>query len=150
VIRAPSQQVRLLFLTIYVALLLWASAIATGSALPPASARGLWFYAGFASLLLGDLLVSPHFTKPVDALSNGVAALLGLYAVKDNVVATKFSLAYYVYWGAALLAGAVTAFAILSIALKDTENRGAKNIGNASFLLAESFGTPRVIYSAPQ
>jgi uncharacterized protein len=146
--RQPSQRVRLVFLTAYVGLLLWASYLATGSPLPPTSARGLWFYAGFASLLLGDLLVSPYFTKPVDAFSNGVAALLGLYAVKDTVLSTTFRFEHQLYWATVALAGTVTALAIVSIFMKDAQSGTAKRVGKGSFLLAESLGTPRVIYSS--
>jgi len=83
--KQPSQQLRLLFLGMYLALLVGTSWAAMDTGLPPLSSKGLWFYSGLASLLLGSMLVSPYFTKPTDALANGVAALLGLFSAKPVV-----------------------------------------------------------------
>ena len=45
--------------------------------------EGLWFYTGMASIILGNLLVTPFFTKPVDAVSYSVLAGMGIYLVND-------------------------------------------------------------------
>src|SRR5262249_38374253 len=37
---------------------------------PPSTVKGLWFYAGIASLLLGSRLLNPYFTPPGDAAVN--------------------------------------------------------------------------------
>ncbi|MGB4223556.1 MAG: hypothetical protein WBJ54_07050, partial [Syntrophorhabdus sp.] len=79
--KSLSQPVRLFMLVIYVGLLLGASRLALGSWLPPTTEKGVWFYSGLAALLLGNLLVSPFFTKPVDSISYAVAAIVALLAV---------------------------------------------------------------------
>jgi hypothetical protein len=85
-IDSRSQLTRLVILIAYLALLFLASKLAFKSWLPPTSEKGLWFYSGLAALLLGNLLVTPFFTKPVDAIANAVAAFVALLAV--NILAS--------------------------------------------------------------
>ena len=63
------QRWRLVFLLVYIIILSLTSHYALGSWLPPASEKGIWFHSGLASFLLGNLLVTPFFTKPVDSIS---------------------------------------------------------------------------------
>ncbi len=54
------QRTRLLILIVYVASPFIASRLALGRWFPPSTEDGLWFYAGLATLLLGNLLISPR------------------------------------------------------------------------------------------
>ena len=75
------QGTRSIVLIIYVLILFCANYLAFGRLLPPTTAKGLWFYSGLASILLGNLLVTPFFTKPVDAISYSVVAGIAVYSV---------------------------------------------------------------------
>ena len=80
----PPQKLRSVALFIYLGVLLGASQIAFGQWLPPADGgKAVWFYTGLASLLLGNHLVSPYFSKPVDAISYVVAAAAALYSAAE-------------------------------------------------------------------
>ena len=79
------QKTRLVALFLYVALLFCASRVALGSWLPPTTEKGLWFFSGLAALLLGNLIVTPYFTSPANAISYAVASMVGLLAVNPWV-----------------------------------------------------------------
>ena len=64
----PTQKARLLILLLYVTFLFIVNYFAFGVFIPSSGGHGLWFYAGMLSILLGNLIVTPYFTKPVDAL----------------------------------------------------------------------------------
>jgi len=76
--RYVPQPVRLLILLVYLGLVVVMSRLLFGHWVPPADERGLWFYSAVLALLLGSLLVTPWFTKPTDAISYAVAALVVL------------------------------------------------------------------------
>jgi hypothetical protein len=73
-IEKRKQSTRLIFLCLYILLLFAINKLAFGSWLPESGDKGLWFYTAAASILLGNFLVTPFFTKPVDALSYAVMA----------------------------------------------------------------------------
>src|SRR6266542_6919695 len=77
---AIGQRGRLAILMAYLGGLFIASWGALGTWIPPTSEKGIWFYAALAALLLGSLLVTPFFTKPADAISYAVAAIVALLA----------------------------------------------------------------------
>jgi hypothetical protein len=79
-LKAPSQRVRLGILIAYIVCLFGASRIALGTWMPPTSDKGLWFYSALAALLLGNLILSPFFTKPADAISYAVTGIIALLA----------------------------------------------------------------------
>ncbi len=76
-----NQGTRAIFLLIYTALLFVLNYVAFGTWVPSSGSEGLWFYTGMASIILGNLLVTPFFTKPVDAVSYSVLAGMGIYLV---------------------------------------------------------------------
>src|SRR3989304_421251 len=96
-----SQRGRLTILIVYLAGLFIASWGALGTWIPPTTERGIWFYAAFAALLLGSLLVTPFFTKPADAISYAVAAAVALLAVNPWASATSIGFDRFT-WSAAL------------------------------------------------
>ena len=44
-----------------------------GTPLPPFSIDGLWFYGGLLPILVARFIIEPYFTRPADALANGLA-----------------------------------------------------------------------------
>lgn len=80
----PPQKWRAFFLLCYLALLIGVSRYAFGEWFPPASGgKAVWFYTGLASLLLGNHLVTPYFSKPVDAISYAVASAAALLGAEE-------------------------------------------------------------------
>ena len=76
-----SEATRFIMLLFYIGILFIANYFAFGEFLPPATGKGLWFYSGIACILLGNLLVTPFYTKPVDAISYSVIAIIAIYSV---------------------------------------------------------------------
>ncbi len=141
------QRGRLIILLLYVLGLLIASWASIGSVIPPTSERGIWFYSALAALLLGSLLVTPFFTKPVDAISYGVASLITLLAanVWGSAATTGFD---RFTWSIALLYVAlVLVSAILAIALKDSARPVVQRLARSCYLLADATGAPRAVFS---
>lgn len=141
------QRGRLIILIVYLAGLFVASWAAFGMWIPPTGERGLWFYAAFAALLLGSLLVTPFFTKPVDAISYAVAAIVALLAI--NVWGTANTTGFDRFaWSVAILYSLlVLGAAVLAISLKDSSRPSAQNIARSGLLLADALGSPRAIFS---
>ena len=143
-----SQRGRRIILILYLAGLLAASRAAMGTWAPHTSERGIWFYAALAALLLGSLLVTPFFTKPADAISYAVAALVTLLAANvwgktgtdgfDRFV-WSVSMSYVVL---------VLAAALVAISLKDSVSVVAQKTARSALLLADAAGSPRAIFSA--
>ena len=141
------QRSRLIILIVYLVGLFIASWAALGSWIPPTSERGIWFYAALAALLLGNLLVTPFFTKPADAISYAVAAAVALLSVNpwDSGAMSGFD---RFTWSAALLyVLLVLAAAVLSIALKDSSRPFVQKAARSGLLLADTAGSPRAIFS---
>lgn len=133
---------------LYVVILFIASKIAHGSWLPLTTTKGLWFYSGLASLLLGSLIVTPFYTKPADAISYAVAGLVSLMATNlwNNTSVAPVDRAI---WAATMTyVVAVLSSGIVSIVLKDTQHVVAQRLSRTLFSFCESVGGPRSIFSA--
>jgi len=145
--KSLSQRSRLLILIIYIGALFLSSRIATGSWMPPTSHKGLWFYSGLAALLLGNLLVTPFYTKPVDAIAYTVSAVIGLLAVNpwslDEYTSFDriFWLSVIIYIASILLAS------IIAIVLKDSTKPARQKIGKSLLMYTDTLGTPRAVFS---
>ena len=144
-----SQRSRLIALAVYIGTLFLITRIAFGSWAPPTDHRGLWFYSGLAALLLGNLLVTPYFSKPVDTVSYTVAALVGLLpfrnftpAPEDQAVASTLWIALVV-WLCVMLGAS-----ILAITLRTATSPVATNVSATLYELSNRFGTPRIVFSA--
>lgn len=145
--RSLSQRTRIFILAIYVLALFFASRLALGSWVPPTTEKGLWFYSGLAALLLGNLLVTPFYIKPADAISYGVAGIVGLLAV--NLWQTQQSGFDRFLWSATALYVLVIVLAgIFSIALKDSPGAARQKLSKSFYLLTDTLGTPRSVFSA--
>ncbi len=137
---AFSQRTRLVILITYVLGLLVASKLALNTWLPPTTEKGVWFYSALAALLLGNLLVTPFFTKPADTISYSVAAAIALLAVNvwKSILNTDFDRflwsATFGYTNIVLFSG------VLAIALNGSVLEGWKKFGKSCFILSVSFG----------
>jgi len=120
--------------------------LALGSWVPPTSEKGLWFYSGLAAVLLGSLLITPFYTKPVDAISYSVAALVALLAVYPSIAPITFERALWL--ATALFIVAIIIFGILSIALKDSPISYRQKISKSLYLLSDRLGSPIYVFSA--
>jgi len=70
------QKSRLLAFAVYFLVLLGVAKYLNGSFWPPFGLEGIWFYSAAASLLVGELVLEPYFTRPVDALASALAVLI--------------------------------------------------------------------------
>lgn len=142
-----SQRGRLIILLLYLVGLLVASRAAMGSWIPPTSASGIWFYAALAALLLGNLLVTPFFTNPANAISYAVASLVTLLPVNTWGAPNSSGFDRFTWSAAMLYVLVVLAAAVLAIALKDSPQPFAKKAARSSQLFADEAGSPRAIFS---
>ncbi len=159
-----TQRTRLGILFGYLAILFCASLFVHGSWTPPTSEKGLWFYAGLGALVLGSLLVTPFFTKPVDAISYAVVALIGLLTVNVWFADSSTGFDKFFWSLATFYAGLVIMVSILSIVLKDSSSSFSRNLSNSFFICLSILiskillspinsrctilGVPSLIYSA--
>lgn len=141
----PPQKWRAFFLLLYLALLFGISKYAFGEWFPPASGgKAVWFYTGLASLLLGNHLVTPYFSKPVDAISYAVAAAAALLGAEELAKwgQTETS-AYYFVMAYCLLVLIVSFTAIFA---RNSEYGWATKISQTAAILASTFGNHRAIF----
>lgn len=118
-----SQQQRLAAAVIYFGALLALNQYLTDSAWPPYGIDGLWFYSAAAALLLGEFVLEPFFTRPVDALASALAVLIAAGTVSLDGADISANAAK---WGRICVicaAGAIVGLAVLAIAFKDAAGR---------------------------
>lgn len=146
--RGPTQTTRLWILILYVMGLFVASKYSLGTWLPPANEKGLWFYSGLAAILLGSLLVSPFYTKPADAISNAVAAMVALLAI--NIWSPeRYEPFERALWSAITIYAALVAFAgTFAIAFKDSSGPSLQKLSKSLYVLCDKIGTPHYVFSA--
>ncbi len=146
--KSLTQFIRLLILITYVILLFVASKLAFDSWLPPTTEKGLWFYSGLAALLLGNLLVTPFFTKPVDAISNAVAAIVALLAVNIWAPGKFTGFDQFMWIVICIYVAMVLISSILAIAFKDSPNPTREKISKSLYFFSDAVGTSRLVFSA--
>ena len=145
--RYIKQSTRFITMLVYIAILFGILQIAIGSIPPPTSEKGLWFYVGLASLLLGYILTNPFFTPPADAFTNGVAALISLLTV--NIfkldLYTSFDIAIWI------IVFSLSVIVILasgsSIVLKDSTSHNGIKTGKIFYVISSRLGSPKIIFS---
>jgi len=138
----------LLLLIIYLAGLVVASRIAFNDWIPPASSDGLWFYTAFASLLLGNLIVTPFFTKPADAISYSTAALIALLFTNQWSIEPVDEINRFVWSAAIIYIGGVMSVSILAISFGDASSNISQKINQTAYALSDYYGNPRLVFSA--
>lgn len=141
----PPQKWRAFFLLLYLALLFGVSKYAFGEWFPPASGgKAVWFYTGLASLLLGNHLVTPYFSKPVDAISYAVASAAALLGAEDLAKwgETETAAFYFVMYYCSFIL--IVSFA--AIFARNSEHGWATKISRTSAILASTFGNHRAVF----
>ena len=139
-----TQSQRAIILIIYVALLFLFNYLAFGTLLPARDCKGLWFYAGMASLLLGNLLVTPFFTKPVDAISYSVVSMIAIFLVNNWI--NWISPDKIVFCTVIAFLTLILIFSFLSILTKDSIKLSNQKISKTSLIISEVLGNQRVVF----
>lgn len=147
-LKSLSQPVRLLILVIYVGLLVTASRFALESWLPPSSEKGVWFYSGLAALLLGNLLVSPYFTKPVDSISYAVAAIIALLAVNTWVPDKYVGFDRFTWLIVCVYLVIIVTSGVLAIVLNNSKRQSGQKVSQSLLVLCGSLGSARFVFSS--
>jgi len=139
-----SQPVRLLYLVLYLAFLLWMNQLAFDQWLPLTTSKGLWFYSGAAALILGSLLVTPFFTSPANAISYLIAVLIAVFAFDMPSAALYDTLPRQ-----CVLAFCFAMLSVcgLNILFKDSKSRLLHNMAEIGRILADNLGSPRFVYA---
>jgi uncharacterized protein DUF87 len=136
-----------MILALYAALLLSVCRLLFGTWMPPNAEKGLWLYAAFAHLLLGSLLLSPYFTKPADAISDAVIAVIVLPEISGAVESLKevwISRAFiflFVYYLTVMVAGSLT------IVLRGSRRQRVRQFAELSYVLSTHMGDTPFIFS---
>ncbi len=140
-----TQPQRVLILITYIVLLFVINYVAFGKLLPEKDFKGLWFYAGMASLLLGNLLVTPFFTKPVDAISYTVVSIISIFLVNnwENWLSTD-KIIFCVTNG---ILGLTLIVSFLSILTKDSSKVSNQKFSKSCLIISEFLGNQRVVFS---
>ena len=128
---------------IYLMLLAW---VVNGQAIPPFGLSGLWFYSAFGALILGDFVVEPYFTRPADALANGVALLLAVSSVSASEARAPQALIDLGRLAFMLYAALGIALAVCAMAFKDSAGR-LRSFGRLAYEAAGMAGSSRVVFS---
>jgi DNA helicase HerA-like ATPase len=138
----------MLILATYVLCLFGVSKIALGSWVPTTTEKGLWFYSGLAALLLGNLLVTPFFTKPVDTISYGVAAIIALLAVNVWSFPLYTDFDQFLWWIVTSYVGLVITSSIISIVLKDSQHSFWQGLSKLLYIFCDTAGSAKAIFSS--
>ncbi len=115
--------------------------------MPPTSDKGLWFYSALASLLLGNLILSPFFTKPADAISYAVTGIVALLATSIWRVPSAGAFDRTIWLLTVLYVVAVSIAGLVSIVLKDSERPSFERLARSLYAFCENLGGPRSIFS---
>lgn len=144
--RPLTQRQRLIVLAVTLAGLLVTSLVVEGRLFPPLGSSGLWFYAACLSLLLGDLVLEPWYTRPADALANASAVLLASLTVSRAGLEVSAD-AFRVGRAACIAyAVAVAALSLVAMLTKRTGGIEQSRLHRYTFVLAGTFGRARVIF----
>ena len=130
---------------IYLALLVGVSKYAFGEWLPLANGgKAVWFYTGLASLLLGNHLVTPYFSKPVDAISYAVASAAALLGAEELSKWSEIEkAAYYLVMIYCLL---VLVLSFVAIFTRNSKHGWSERVSRTSAIFAATFGNHRAIF----
>lgn len=140
-----SQKTRFILLLLDVVILCGASWIIFGTIFPPDGEKGFWFYVALLGLVFGSRLDTPFFAAPADVVLYAAPAAISLAVISswgqwDDGVKVAYSLAL-IFCILTFLIGAV------AILMKDNTNVKLQRVSNAARVLAETLGSPRILYS---
>jgi uncharacterized membrane protein YphA (DoxX/SURF4 family) len=140
-----NQGTRAIFLLIYTALLFVLNYVAFGTWVPSSGSEGLWFYTGMASIILGNLLVTPFFTKPVDAVSYSVLAGMGIYLVNDLNNWNFWE--QTVFFISLFMTISVLVIALIAIILNRKTSVLAQKFSKSFMIISDFLGNQKFIFS---
>jgi hypothetical protein len=139
------QKSRLVIFLVKLLILFGMNYWAFSTLLPPIGGKGLWFYSALISALLANHLVTPYFTKPVDAISYSVISGIALYVVIDLESWTSFdqivfaiALAYFT---------TITIAGFIQIYTKDSPRDRIQKLSNTFRIITENLGSPNAVFS---
>jgi hypothetical protein len=140
-----SQRARFSLLAVDVAVLIGASWLAYGDLWPANDDRGIWFFTALLGLLLGSRLDTPFFVTPAGVFLYAAPAAVALLLANGwSTWQPDTRIAFSVALGFCALCAALGAGAILTNRVADER---WQRVSNACRILAETLGTPRMIYS---
>jgi len=113
--------------------------------LPPGAIKGLWFYNGIASLLLGSRLLNPYFTPPGDAATNAFVSVVTILAASEAV--PEGSLDFRILWAAGTYCIFVFLTSITCLLLRYPLGVENPTWLQAADRLARALGGPNVIFT---
>lgn len=142
-----SQRTRLIVLIIYLGFLFGISKLVFDTWLPPNSEKGMWFYAGLGSLILGYLLNNPHFAPPKDVFTYSVTALISIITLGVFQGGKHIGFDYFLWQAVITYSILVLGISIVAIISKDASGNLGKKVKEVSYLLSGRLGTPKVIFS---
>src|SRR6266404_9208943 len=139
------QKQRLIILMAYVLALFAVNFAAFGQVPTLSGGKSLWFYTALASILLGNLLVTPFYVKPVDVVAYSVAGIVALGSVQSwfewqTPERIAFTLGC-VFCAVTLL------LAIGTILSKDLISELGRQWHQTFRLLANTFGSQTILFS---
>ncbi|HEC11833.1 MAG TPA: DUF87 domain-containing protein [Acidiferrobacteraceae bacterium] len=138
------QSTRLWILIAEVVILVVASRFAFEQWFPPLGEKGFWFYTALLGLLLGSRLVTPFYSRPVDAIVYAIPAGIALLLINNwanwNISEKVIFVIAFSY-----CALVVTA-AFISILIKDSTKEWVLRLSNSFRLTLGYLGSPKPIY----
>lgn len=140
-----TQKARFVILFVEVVILCLGSYLAFGTVFPPGGNKGFWFYSALLGLVLGSRLDTPFFAKPADVVLYAAPAIVALFLGSNwpgwdagekvsFVVAVGYCVVAFVLGAAAIL-------------LQENKRPELQKLSNASRILAETLGAPRIIFT---
>jgi uncharacterized protein len=136
---------RVISLVVYCAALLVIQYWIVEQHLPPSTIKGLWFYAGIASLLLGSRLLNPYFTPPGDAAVNAFVSAVAILAAWEAARERSMALGALHWTGAYCLL--VFTATILSLLLRPPHGAPVPSWLVVVDRVGRALGAPNVIYT---
>jgi len=141
------QQSRLLAAVVYLLGLLCLARYLNGTFWPPYGLDGLWFFSGAAALLLGEFLVEPFFTRPADAIANGIAVVIAAATVSLEGADISQHAARTGRLIVIAVAASIVAGGIVAVAFKDSTGWRQRAAASAAAIVSRA-GRAWVLFSA--
>jgi len=116
----------------------------SGSFLPSADTKDLWFYSGLFMVLFSMLFIEPYYSSPKNVITNATPLLLVFLAIKSSFINQTF------WWVALTFLLAIIFLSVLAMAIEDKNNSPEyfKNrISNILKRFVVTVGTGRILYS---
>lgn len=117
----------------------------SGSLLPSADTKNLWFYAGLFMVLFSILFIEPYYTSPKNVISNTIPLLLVFLSIKSSFSNPIF------WWAAMVVILLLLLASIVSMALEDKDKSPDHKRNKISEFLKDAVvvvGRGKVLYSS--